>query len=47
MVFCDNVQCNTKCDLLIQYDMKMVQCDKIVVNDAIELTMLSKVTPLL
>ena len=34
IVFCDNVQCDKKCDLLIQSDIKMVQSDKIVLNDA-------------
>ena len=33
IVYCKNVQCDKKCDLLIQYNIKMVQNDKIVLND--------------
>ena len=34
-VFYANVKRDKKCDLLIQYYKKMVQCDRIVVNDGI------------
>ena len=34
IVFCDNVQCDKKCDVLVQCVIKMVQSDKIVVNHA-------------
>ena len=33
IAFCDNVQSDKKCDLLVQCDIKMVQYDKIVVNN--------------
>ena len=26
-ILCDNVQCDKKCNLLVQCNMKMVQCD--------------------
>ena len=38
MVFCNNVQYNKKYDLLVQCNRKMVQCERIVVNDAIIVT---------
>ena len=38
--FCINVQYDKKCDLLVQCDKKMIQCDRIVVNDAIIVTCL-------
>ena len=34
----DNVQCDKKCDLLVQCHIKMVQSDKIIVNDTPKMT---------
>ena len=47
MVLCNNVQCNKKCELLVQCDKKMVQCYKIVVNDVVIVAKLFEVTCLL